>query len=252
MTDFKKILDHPEKQLIISKLCSGDSPKSIAIYLKNKYSKPDENHLRIGISLLEEFVNKYGAKYGFIKTIAKEDISSKLDKEIAQSLLNNQEWRDRVASVTDEEINLRQKLGKILTILEVRAEQLFDKIQENPGDVKKDYVFDKIMNTLLLAIDRIDKIQNNRPDIKIEHTYTVQMVEQHTAAFQDAIRKVLQRMSPEFAIMFMEYLNEEMTSMRPTLSDNSAAANKKAMVIESSITDKLLSDAIEIEAEDNE
>ena len=249
MTDFSKIVNHPEKQLIISKLCSGDTPKVVSAHLKTKYSKPDEGHLRIPAAKLQEFYDVYGPKYGFIKKIVKQD-SSKLDKEIAQSLLENSEWRARAADVTDDEINLQKKLNTMLTILEARAEQIFDKIQENPGGTKVDYVFDKIMNTLLLVIDRIDRLQNDRPDIKIEHSYTIQMMEQHTVVMQEVIKKILQQMSPEYTMLFMDLMNEGMKNAQP--DDLIAKVPKMNIANEHKKVDLLMDKTIDIDIDEGD
>jgi hypothetical protein len=66
-SDFSKINNHPEKQSIITKLLSGDNPKTVSAYLKDKYPKPDEGHLRIPATLLQTFLDEYADHHGFIK-----------------------------------------------------------------------------------------------------------------------------------------------------------------------------------------
>jgi hypothetical protein len=215
MADFKKIVDHPEKQTIITKLVSGDSPKAVSKYLKDKYEQPDEAHLRLSATLLQEFIDTYADHHGYIKKIISDDLSTKLDKKIAESLLNNKEWRKRLEETAEEHIDFKKKLAHLLTILEARAEQLFDLIQSNPEGIKTDYIFTKYMELLMQAIEKGDKIVNEKADIKIEHSYTVQMVEQQSIIFQQAIKRSLERLGPKYASMFMDILQEEIAKINP-------------------------------------
>ncbi|MCK9567722.1 hypothetical protein M0R72_02080 [Candidatus Pacearchaeota archaeon] len=212
--DFKKILDHPEKTQIISKLVSGEHPKSVSAYLKDKYPKPDEGHLRIPATTLQEFLETYADSHGTVKKLIQRDADSKIDKRIADSLMDTRAWRDRVVEGVKKEINYLDKLDNVLTILETRSEQIFDMIQNDPENTRaNDYVFTKYMELLMMAIEKCDKIRNDRPDVRIEHTYTVQMVEQQSVAFQNAIRRMLERLGPEYGSLFMDLLKEELSKM---------------------------------------
>lgn len=212
---FQTIIEHPEKREIITKLVTGETPKSISIYLKNKYKGDDEKHLRLSAAVLKDFIDSYGATYGFADTIVKKNNESKLDKEIAESLLQNKEWQERIAEVTDEEVDLKRKLKQVLCIIEARTEQLFDLIQARPENTKNDYILNKNLELLVSTIEKCDKIFNDKPDIKIEHTYTIQMVEQQSAALQEAVRKVLNRMSPELVSPFMDAVQDEFSKIKP-------------------------------------
>lgn len=209
-TDFNKIATHPEIKTIISKLVSGESSKLVSKYLKDKYPKPDEGHLRIPATQLQDFLDSYADHNGYVKKIVQRGTDSKLDKKIAESLLDTAPWKERVLEGVEKEINYIDKLNSVVTILETRAEQLFDLIQSDPENIKTDYVFTKYMEQLMIAIEKADKIRNDKPDVRVEHTYTVQMVEQQTVAFQETIRRVLERMGPEYTSIFMDMLAEEM------------------------------------------
>jgi hypothetical protein len=211
--DFTKILDHPEKTQIISKLVSGENPKTVSAYLKDKYPKPDEAHLRIPATTLQEFLDTYADHHGYVKKIIQRDADSKIDKKIADSLMDTRAWRDRIVEGVKKEINYIDKLDNVLTILETRSEQIFDMIQNDPENTRTDYVFTKYMELLMLAIEKGDKIRNDRPDVRIEHTYTIQMVEQQSLAFQNAIRRMLERLGPEYGSLFMDLLKDELSKM---------------------------------------
>jgi hypothetical protein len=248
--DFSKIVDHPEKTNIITKLVHGDSPKLVAQYLKDKYQKPDESHLRISEATLKEFLSSYGDHHGIVKKIIQKDVDSKLDRKIADSLMNTQAWKERLVDKVGEEIDYRQKLDNVLTILETRAEQIFDLIQNDPENTKNaDYIFTKYLEMLMFAIEKADKIRNDKPDVRIEHTYTVQMVEQQSLAFQEAIKRVLDRLGPDYSSLFMDLLNEEMNKINPKSFDQPPVTPAKLVAKDHIMIDKIDGDVKEMEAE---
>jgi len=214
MADYKKILDHPEVQGIIDKLMMGETPKDVSSYLKHKYDKPDENHLRLSVSLLDKFLKNYCNTSDFMNKMVKDEKNGALDKQIADSLLNNKTWKERLANLTDEKIDIEKRLIQQIHIMDVRAEQIFDKIQENPGSTKLDYVMTKYFELSTMLLEKADKIINKAPDQRIEHVHTVQMVEQQSTVFQNAIRRVISRLEPERANEFMELLSEEMSDLK--------------------------------------
>jgi hypothetical protein len=238
-SDFSKIIDHPEKQSIISKLVSGESPKVVSAYLKDKYPKSDEGHLRIPATTLQAFLDEYADHHGYVKKVIQRDADSKIDKKIAESLMDTRAWRDRVVDGVKKELNYLDKLDSLVTIMEVRSEQLFDLIQSDPENTRTDYIFTKYAEILMQVLEKCDKIKNDRPDIRIEHTYTVQMVEQQSIAFQDAIRRVLERLGPEYGSLFMDLLKEEMSKMTPKDLGPMPAVTAKEIEKERRSLDKL-------------
>lgn len=224
--DLNKLVSHPDKENIIQRLISGDSPKTVSTYLKEKYSNADDSHLRLPSTVMQDFLDTYANHHGYIQKVIKNECDSKLEKEIAKSLLNNKTFKERIHEEASKTLDLNDKIRGIITILEARAEQLFDHIQSNPESTKADYIFTKYMELFMLALEKADKIINKAPDVRIEHTYTVQMVEQQSAAFQEAIRRVLERMSPEFTYTFMDLLQQEMQKLNPKdFMDNAIPAS---------------------------
>ena len=237
--DFKKITDHPEKQTIISKLVSGDSPKVVSAYLKDKYPKPDEVHLRLPATLLQTFLDEYADHHGYVKKVIQRDADSKIDKKIAESLMDTRAWRDRVVDGVKKELNYLDKLDSLVTIMEVRAEQIFDLIQSDPENTRTDYIFTKYAEILMQVLEKCDKIKNDRPDVRIEHTYTFQMVEQQSVAFQNAIRRMLERLGPEFGSIFLDFMKDELSKLTPKDMGQIQGATAKEIEKERKSMDKL-------------
>lgn len=217
--DFSSILSHPNKEEIISKLLTGTDPKSVSQWLKLLYPEKNQNHLRLSVKILQEFsksqyVDFYNQYTQEITTAVHTGQIDKLDKKVADSIVNNKSLRERLAEHADKEINIKEKFLSLDLLIRDRIEQVFDKIQENPGGWKGDYVLIKWVEQYLKMVENYDKQVNNRPDQIIQHTHTVQYINQQTAAIQDAIREVLATYDPEMAIFLTEKITEKLNNIK--------------------------------------
>lgn len=213
MSGYQKILDHPDKNNIISKLASGESAASVSEYLKLKYSEKDQKHLRLSSKLLSDFIDKYLNQYEHLEKIVSDQKQGKLDKKLAASIINNKTWNERLAEKVDAELDIKLKVMQVLTLLEARAEQVFDSIQENPANFKGDYVLIKYFELLFNALEKCDKVVNERPDQVIEHNYSIKLVERHSVVLQNAIREVLSEMDPDIASLFLDKLSDKLREL---------------------------------------
>ena len=88
--DFSKILEHPDCDEIISKLTHGVQPKDIGDWLKIKYSEKNQNHLRLSVKLLKDFLESNLDLYKDIKQdILAAKHGQKIQTKVAASLKNN-------------------------------------------------------------------------------------------------------------------------------------------------------------------
>jgi hypothetical protein len=214
--DFSKLLAHPDKEEIFDKLTRGIKPKDISDWLKLKYPNRDQSHLRLSAKLLKDFTDNNMDLYNVLKSdIIDTKAGKKQDKKIAESLLNNKTYRERLNELADTEIDIKRVITEIVFLIRERIEQYFDRMQENPNNLKPDYGLIRWFEVLLNAVEKFDKIINNAPDQIIQHNVTMQAVSNHTALFQDVIREVLAEMDPEASFLFMERLRERMELLEP-------------------------------------
>jgi hypothetical protein len=211
VVDFSKILSHPEKDEIISKLMTGIRSKDVADWLRLKYPNKDQGHLRLGGALLKEFADSNLDLY----TQIQQDVSGikngqPINKEIAASLRNNKTYRERLNELADKEIDLKKTLRNAVFLMEARMEQYFDKMQENPGALKADYGLIKWFEVLINAVEKANKVINEAPDVVVQHNVNVQTANQYTIILQDAIRETCAEVDPQMAFLFMEKMNEKL------------------------------------------
>lgn len=213
--DFSKLLDHPDKDEIISKLMTGVPAKEVSDWLRIKYTKPDEKHLQLGSSTLKEFVEGHVDLYNDLKRdIESVKAGKQINKKIAESLLNNKTYADRINEYAQTELDIKKVITDLAIISKDRIEQIFDIIQENPRGFKPDYALTKWMETLSKLLEQYGKYVLNTPDQVIQHNVTVQRVEEYSLVFQEAVREVLTELDPDIAYLFIEKLNSKLSQLR--------------------------------------
>jgi hypothetical protein len=215
VADFSKLLSHPDKDEIISKLMTGISPKNVADWLKLKYADKDQQHLRISIKSLKDFVDNNLDLYSQLRNdIESAGNGQKAPKGLSESLSNCKTYQERINELADKELDIKKIITETVVIVKARAMQVFDKIQENPSNTKPDYVLIKWFETLINASEKFEKIVNEKPDQVVQHNISVQMIENHTTILQEAIRDTMMEIDPEIAFLFMEKFTSRMTALQ--------------------------------------
>jgi len=208
-----KLLNHPEREQIISRLISGESVREISAWLDRKY--PDNTEYHISHTTLNLFrkneLNIQGAVLDKVKSrmmqVGEED-----EKRLSIAVESNVTYREKINEFVDMQIDWRKKLIGILNIIETRVEQIFDSIQLDPGNYKPDYVLLQWMDKVLHFVQEIRKIEG-APDQIVQHNVTVQAIDERTAIFQEAIQEVAAEVDLRLASLFIEKVNSKLESM---------------------------------------
>lgn len=215
--DFSLITDHPDYEEIVSKIATGDSPKDIIQWLKIKYTNKDQKHLQLNQKLLQEFIDKHADLDAHLKRdvlAVKNGDTSSSDYKIAASLMNNKTYMERLQQLADTKIDIKKMITELVLMCRARMEQVFDRIQENPTNMKGDYVLLKYFETLFIAMEKFDKIVNEAPDQVIQVNIQNQIAEQYVAIFQESIRETLSHIDPESALLFIEIFTEKFANIK--------------------------------------
>jgi hypothetical protein len=215
VNDFSKLLSHPLKDEIITKLVSGIKPKDVADWLKLRFSGKDEAHLRLSSVFLKTFLDSNLDLHETMKTdIEAAKSNGKLDRQLAASLKNNKTYQERISEIADTEFDIKKMMVEVGTLIRARIEQYFDKMQENPGNLKPDYGLIKWFEVLLNYTEKYDKIVNNAPDKVVQHNVTVQVIDQYVSVLQECIRATLAEIDVDAASLFLEKFTENVGKLQ--------------------------------------
>lgn len=233
MSDFSIIASHPDCQEIISKLMSGSSSKAVAQWLKLKYPKTEQSHLRITQKLLKEFSNS--PLTDLYQQVKRDSHALSSGGNISAALANNKPYRERLLETAGKEVDIVNLMTNLVTMCYQRMEQVFDVIQQNPVAFKGDNYLLRYLTELSSAAERLEKVRLGSGDQLIQQNITVEAVAEHSAILQETVREVLAEIDPDTAMLFMERLNNKLSRLNPPKPMTQNERLKEAQILEAKI-----------------
>lgn len=242
-TALKKIIDHPDKDEIISKLVIGQSTKDIHDWLAAKYTNVSEIKFVISEKSLKSFKENYLDIYtmvqeDLIKT--KSAIANNTEQNLELSVKNNTAYKNVMIETANKQLDVKATIAHLAASIETRFSQVFDEIQEDPRNIntKVDRLLIDYAEVFGNLLDKCYKFNEAPHDQIIQHNVTLQVVDQHIAVFYDVIKKILSQVDLETSMYFMEEFNKEMSKLK--VPEKEAAPNIDMQLAEA----KLLSETI--------
>jgi len=232
MSDYHKILEHPDRDQIISRLTSGDSVREVSLWLKEKY--PEDKRYQVTFSTLDQFRRNHLNIHGNILSDLKSRITKQQIQEIrddARELVKrNKTYNEKLDEMVNTQVDWRKRLNQFVGVMETRFAQLFDITQTNPNNYKPDRVMIDWMKNMLEFIKEIRKAEG-APDQVIQHNVTVQAIDDQAFIFQQAFINTLSKLDLQTASMLIDDFNINLKEL--------AAEKNKSLVYDKKEIDKI-------------
>ncbi len=243
-TNLTKILEHPDKDEIISKLIIGISAEDINDWLRAKYTNPGESKFIISEKSVKSFQDNYLDLYSYIKDDILKSKQNQLnpEQELELAVKNNKTYKEKMIELVGKEVDIKSMITNMIAAIETRAGQVFDAIQEDPRNMRTDRILIEWFDLLGGVLEKYHKLVNGAPDQVIQHNITLQMVDQHINVFYDAIRETLSQMDVETSLYFMEIFNEKISKLKAADSKDYSSPDLRlaeAKIINENINNKL-------------
>jgi len=206
----KKVLGHPDKDLIIKKLIEGESLRSVEEWLKEKYDDPKYH---ITFVTLQKFrktsLNIEGEYLEDIKEIRR--VKDKAEEEEAQreSIRKNSAYREKLEEIVDAEIDVTRRLLEMETLVNSRLEYYFNILQAG-GSIREDKVFIEYINLLRGIMSDWMKFIEGHTENKVEHNININIVMQQITIIKNVVNEILSEIQPEVVPVFIEKLNQKL------------------------------------------
>lgn len=218
-TALKKILDHPDKDEIISKLVIGISPSDINDWLKAKYTNVSEAKFVIVEKSIKQFKENYLDIYNMIQEDlikTKSALALSTEEQLQLSVKGNSAYKNRMLELAGKELDIKTMITNLCIAVETRLGQIFDEIQEDPRNIntRVDRLLIEYADTLGTILEKYYKLTTIQPDQIVQHNVTLQVVDQHISVFHDVIKEVLSQMDFDTSLYFMEVFNEKMAKLK--------------------------------------
>lgn len=220
----QKILEHPDKDEIISKLIIGISSKDIYDWLKAKYTNVSEAKFVIAEKSIKAFQENYLDIYNLIQqdiSKSKGALSTSTEEQLSLSVQNNATYKSKMLELAGKEIDVRKIISNLCVAIETRLAQVFDQIQEDPSNIntRVDRLLLEYADTLGNILEKYYKFTESPADQIIQHNVTLQVVDQHISVFHDVIKEVLSKMDLDTSLYFMEVFNQKMEKLKSPEKD---------------------------------
>jgi hypothetical protein len=246
-TSLKKIIEHPDKDEIISKLIIGKSSKEIHEWLEAKYTNVSEAKFVIAEKSIKSFQDNYLDIYNLVKEdLVKTQIAinTSTEAQLELAVQNNPTYKSKMLELASEKIDVRKMVAHLCVVVETRFAQIFDQIQSDPQNIntRVDRMFKEYGELLGNLLDKYYKFTEQQPDQIVQHNVTLQVVDQHISVFHDVIKKVLSQMDLESSLYFMEVFNEEMEKLKMPSPDKEPSQEMRladAKVLSETINKKI-------------
>jgi hypothetical protein len=218
-TALSKILKHPDKDEIISKLIIGISVQDIYAWLKSKYTNASEGKFVIAEKSIKSFQDNYLDIYNMINddlVKTKSAIVMSTEDQLALSVQNNPTYKNKMLELAGKELDVRQIISNLCVAIESRVAQVFDEIQEDPRNINTSVdrlliSYAEVLGNILEKYYKFTEVPVNQT---VQHNVTLQVVDQHISVFHDVIKDVLSQMDLETSLYFMEVFNEKMSKLK--------------------------------------
>lgn len=211
----EKILYHPDKDEILTKLLCSVSSNDISEWLEAKYSD-NEKKFRISKKDIDLFKDDYLDIYSIIKDdLSKTKSNISASDELQLEIQGSPHYHKALEKYIDTEIDIKTIVKKLVLNIETRASQIFDILQNDPENFKSDRVLIEWFNTLTTLLEKYDTILNGNPDqINIQNNINIQVVDNHINVIYNLIKDILYKLDYDTSLVFIEMFNEAMKELK--------------------------------------
>lgn len=206
-----KILNHPDKEEIISKLLAGSSVKEIEAWLKKKH--PRTKRLHVSYMTLQKFraenLNLKGNVLEDIKNRRTDLTKDSVEAEAKMIIANSSSYKQKIEEIASSNLDVTKRLLEMDALINSRIEFYFNLLQQG-GSIKEDKIFIEYINTMKSIMQDWKKYIEGFADKKIEHNININIVNEYAQALKSCVIEVLKELDPELTFKFINLLDNRL------------------------------------------
>lgn len=217
----KKLLEHCDREEIISKLIIGISTLEIHTWLSAKY--PTEKKMVISEAVLKIFKDHHLDVYKMLQDDMNKVKQAQIDEDITLVIQDNPTYKSRMMELVGKELDVKKMITNLCLVIEQRAEQIFNMIQEDPRNLntRTERILIEYFDTLQSALERYYKIvEAPAAQSFTQNNVSIQVIDSHVMIIQECIRETLQEIDMESSFLFIDRLNEKMAKLKLPAPDS--------------------------------
>jgi hypothetical protein len=212
---FKKVLSHPNINMIVKKLSDGIGVRKVSKILQEMY--PGDKKKHISPVTLQKFRKEHmkieGDALEAIKEASKEQKLAKVKEQEHKEIKKLPSYKEKLQEAMDLHLDIRQQLANLHVLISARMEDLFDKLASGEARVDDEHSLQKYFQTYITLIERWAKYIDKVADYTVETNVNITVIEDQMALMRETVWEILQDMDPSLAVRFLERLDGKMKDM---------------------------------------
>jgi hypothetical protein len=212
-----KILHHPDFQEILAKLLNSISPKDIAEGLNLRYQEVESKKFQLSERMIKTFKADYLDFYMTMKNdlTALQAPQTPASQALLDTLNNNIAYKDALTKYANTELDIKQRIAQLCSIIEVRTEQVFNNMQEDVGNMRNDRILIEWVSALTSALHELREANEVSPDaISIQNNISIQVLDTHMDAVFSIIREILTKLDYDTSLAFVDMWHDAMGNLK--------------------------------------
>jgi len=206
-----KVLRHPEKEEIISRLLEGHSVKGVEAWLKKKHPKTKRLHVS-SITLQRfraDFLNLEGEALKKIKEMATKKTANKEKIKNMARVAGSNAYQEKLAEIINDKIDVNRKMLEMEHLISSRIEYYFNVINSG-GNIREERVFMELITQHREVLRDWKKYVDKVADQTVEHNININVVNEQLTVLKGIILEVLREIEPALIPLFIEKLNSKL------------------------------------------
>ena len=216
-TKLNKVLSHPDKEEITSRLLEGDGVREVAKWLASKYARSSK-FLKISVPTLQDYrKGVLGIEGEVLKGI--QTARKAKDMELEAGYINaaaksTNAYKDKLEQIADRTLDVATRIIQMDAIVGDRIEHWFNLIKSGEAlPESADYELRKFVDQQLQVLVQYRKLVEGMADKRIDYNVNVTVMNEQVHELQSAVVDLIrEEMGPEKAIDFMEKLSNRLGS----------------------------------------
>lgn len=209
-----KILNHPHKDEIISKLISGESVKEVEEWLRKKH--PKSKRLHVSYMTLQKFrkehLNLEGEVLEDIKNARFDSDKSTQSAEIRAVIASSSAYQNKISEIASSELDVTRKLLEMNQLINSRIEFYFNALNGENSGIKEDKIFLEYLGMYRGVMQDWKKYVEGVADKTVEHNININVINEQIGLLKNVVYEVLQEIQPDLIPIFVEKINSKLGS----------------------------------------
>ena len=209
-----KVLQHPDREEIISRLLKGESVKGVEKRLRGKY--PRKRRLQISYATLQSFrvkhLNLKGEVLDDIKQARKEKDLTEDEVEAKAIVASSSAYQEKINEIAANELDTNRKLVEMSALISSRMEYYFN-VLDSGSSIQKDKMFLELIKAQQGLVQDWKRYVEGAADKRVEHNINVSVINEQVSVLKNVVFEVLQELDPQLIPVFVEKVNQRMDNI---------------------------------------